>query len=43
MIYVHTYERGDPNASYKVEGAKTSTPSKTNTYKCLPIANTLRP
>ena len=25
----------------KVEGAKTNTPSKTNTYKRLPIANTL--
>ena len=28
---------------YKVEGAKTNTPSKTNTYKRLPIANTLQP
>jgi hypothetical protein len=27
----------------KVEGAKTNTPSKTNTYKCLPNANILRP
>jgi hypothetical protein len=25
----------------KVEGAQTNTPSKTNTYKRLPIANTL--
>jgi hypothetical protein len=25
----------------KVEGAKTNTPSKTNTYELLPIANTL--
>jgi hypothetical protein len=28
---------------YKVEGAKTNTPSKINTYKCLPITNTLLP
>ena len=28
---------------YKVEGAKTNTPFKTNTYKRLPIANTLHP
>ena len=27
----------------KVEGANTNTPPKTNTYKRLPIANTLRP
>ena len=27
--------------TYKVEGAKTNTSSKTNTYECLPIANTL--
>jgi hypothetical protein len=27
----------------KVEGAKTNTPSKTNTYKRLPITNTLLP
>ena len=27
----------------KVEGAKTNTPSRSNTYKCLPIANTLQP
>ena len=27
----------------KVEGAKTNTPPKTNTYKRLPIANTLIP
>ena len=29
------------NLRYKVEGAKTNTPPKTNTYKRLPIANTL--
>jgi hypothetical protein len=29
--------------SYKVEGAKSNTPSKTNTYKRLPITNTLLP
>ena len=28
---------------YKVEGAKTNTPPKTNTYKRLPTANTLLP
>jgi hypothetical protein len=28
---------------HKVEGAKTNTPRKTNTYKRLPIANTLLP
>jgi hypothetical protein len=27
----------------KVEAAKSNTPSKTNTYKCLPITNTLLP
>jgi hypothetical protein len=27
--------------SYKVEGAKTNTPPRTNTYEHLPIANTL--
>jgi hypothetical protein len=27
----------------KVEGAKTNTPPKSNTYKRLPIANTLIP
>jgi hypothetical protein len=27
----------------KVEGAKTNTPPKTNTYKRLPIANILLP
>jgi hypothetical protein len=27
----------------KVEGAKSNTPSKTNTYKRLPITNTLLP
>ena len=27
----------------KVEGAKANTPSKTNTYKCLPITNILLP
>ena len=29
--------------TYKVEGAKINTPSKSNTYKHLPIANTLQP
>jgi hypothetical protein len=28
-------------AAIEVEGAKTNTPSKTNTYKRLPITNTL--
>ena len=28
---------------HKVEGAKANTPSKTNTYKRLPITNTLLP
>ena len=28
---------------HKVEGAKTNTPPKINTYKRLPIANTLWP
>ena len=28
---------------YKVEGAKTNTPPKTNSYKRLPITNTLLP
>ena len=34
---------GQHPSDSKVEGAKTNTPSKTNTYKCLPIANTLLP
>ena len=32
-------ERGREIDRYKVEGAKTNTPSKTNTYKRLPIVN----
>ena len=29
--------------AYKVDGAKSNTPPKTNTYKRLQIANSLRP
>jgi hypothetical protein len=33
----------EPTFRLKVEGAKTNILPKTNTYKRLPIANTLRP